>query len=129
MASSSSENYSVEDYAKFAREFIWGDDPRVEAAVLEQRIVQMEQAARNTNIALLRSYYESQLVKLRAQLGAIQRQASEQQYAADTNKAIRIVTIVAGLGLVGFFAATAYRQIQESTVAQARRRKIESSLR
>ena len=66
---------------------------------------------------------------MRAQLGAIQRQASEQQYAADTNKAIRVVTIVAGMGLIGFFAATAYRQIQESNVARARRRKIDSSYR
>lgn len=77
-------SWSTEDMFKAARAFLIGEDPQKEAAVLEQKILNMQQMAANATLGVQKNFYIREIAKLQAKLAVAQQQAADSAYATQT---------------------------------------------
>lgn len=81
---SSAASWETEDVLKAARAFLIGEDPQKEAAVLEQKIANLQQMANSAPAGVVRNYYLNEIAKLQAKLEVARQQAANAEYATQT---------------------------------------------
>ena len=100
--------------------FFFGDEARQEERIIVAQIENHRQQALKS-AGLIRTFHLNEIAKLQAKLTAVQEQASEERYSAQTESVTRTgvaVMSVLGTAVIGFAAlymgAKAWREIRET---------------
>lgn len=115
-------------YVPFLREFIVGEDPREEIAIIQAKIQNYKKLKRQTGVGLLKTFYSNEIRKLEARLAALEKLAAEAQTSASTTQTAKVVgigvTTLVGVSVIAigaYFILKARREAEETKTIRARR--------
>lgn len=113
-----------ESYVPLVRDFFFGKGARTSAAITQAKIVDLEKKVAS-NPWPLKGIYETQLLKARAELAALQLQAEEEDSAAQAQQIARVAFAALGISLTVAGVAVGVAQLQKARLLSAQRRQIE----
>ena len=110
-------------YLPFVRDIVIGKSAREEAAIIDAKIKNFQNLARNGG--LLEGFYRNEIRKLKARAQVLAQQASEEETAQSIYTAGKVATV--GTVVVGglFLTGLAYWAFQQAALARAKRKAIQ----